>query len=80
MSRARHLLLAALLALAPLPAATAADRLVAFGDSLTEGVGDTQSPPGYPPKLKKLLLSLYDRLRLFNKVFVVLDLGLHDTD
>ncbi len=51
MRAARLLLLASLLA-AP---AAAAERLIAFGDSMTEGVGDSASPPGYPPKLKQIL-------------------------
>lgn len=33
----------------------AAKRVVAFGDSITEGVGDTSSPRGYPPKLERIL-------------------------
>ncbi len=51
MRRTLALLLALLLAMP----AVAADRMVAFGDSITEGFGDTASPPGYPPKLQKRL-------------------------
>ncbi len=35
--------------------AGAEERYVAFGDSITEGVGDNSSPPGYPPKLQQIL-------------------------
>ena len=52
--RARLLALAAT-ALVWIPAAYAAKRAVAFGDSITEGIGDTATPPGYPPKLQALL-------------------------
>lgn len=31
------------------------ERMLAFGDSITEGFGDTASPPGYAPKLQKIL-------------------------
>ncbi len=51
MRRFQLLLLASLLA-AP---AAAAERYIAFGDSITEGFGDSSSPPGYPPKLKRIL-------------------------
>jgi lysophospholipase L1-like esterase len=51
--RVGALLLTLLLLVAPV--VSAADRVVAFGDSLTEGVGDSDSPGGYPPKLRKLL-------------------------
>lgn len=54
----KRLALAALLALA-LPAAGLAQRTVyvAFGDSITEGVGDdqTRAEKGYPPRLEALL-------------------------
>lgn len=46
---------ALLLALSLAVPTVAAERFVAFGDSITEGFGDSASPPGYPPKLRKIL-------------------------
>ncbi len=51
MRRFSCLLIVALLA----PPALAADRIVAFGDSITRGFGDSANPAGYPPKLQKML-------------------------
>lgn len=47
---------AALAAAAPL-AAQSTERYVAFGDSLTHGVGDETGQGGYPPRLQSLLTS-----------------------
>ncbi len=33
----------------------AAERYIAFGDSITQGTGDRDNPPGYPAKLERLL-------------------------
>ncbi len=53
--KARPILLAAALALAA-AAADAQDLVyLAFGDSITDGVGDKSVPGGYPPRLQRLL-------------------------
>ena len=38
-----------------LPRAAGAQRYIAFGDSITEGVGDTKKLGGYPARLQTLL-------------------------
>jgi lysophospholipase L1-like esterase len=59
MSR-RLAILAVLGVLAPaalLPRPAAAQRYIAFGDSITEGFGDTKNQGGYPARLQALLAS-----------------------
>lgn len=45
----------ALLALTPAPATAQKVVYIAFGDSITSGLGDTANPPGYPPRLERIL-------------------------
>lgn len=54
MRRALPALLLLLVAAAS-PARPAAVRYLAFGDSLTAGIGDPDANPGYPPKLQRIL-------------------------
>ena len=62
--------LAVLVLLCAMAAPAAAQTVyLAFGDSITFGIGDTRKPPGYPPRLEALLKAEGENIEVRNLGF-----------